>query len=82
MQSEQFKNDFNLLLEHDRKTFDKPDSWRCLDIKQSPLLSDFPAIWSSLKGTYLKELPAIAFSEIPSESAVAKSFEEIIKSIL
>ena len=82
LQSEQFKIDFNSLLEHDRETFDKPDGWSCLDIKQSPLLSDFPAIWSSLKGTYLKELPAIAFSEIPSEDAVAKSFEEIFYKIV
>ena len=82
LQSKQFKVDFNSLLEHDRETFDKPDGWSTMDIKQSPLLSDFHTVWSSLKGTYLKELPAIAFSEIPSENEVAKSFEEIIKSIL
>ena len=82
LQSEHFKIDFNSLLEHDRETFDKPDGWSTIDIKQSPLLSDFPAVWSSLKGTYLKELPAIAFSEIPNDDAVAKSFELIVKSIL
>ena len=54
LQSEQFKIDFNLLLEHDRETFDKPDGWNGMQIRQSPLLSDFPAIWYSLKGTYLK----------------------------
>lgn len=36
---------------------------------------------SDLKDTYLKELPAIAFSEIPKEDIVAKSFEEIINHI-
>ena len=82
LQSEHFKIDFNSLLEHDRETFDKPDGWSTMDIKQSPLLSDYPTVWSSLKGTYLKELPAIAFSKIPSENEVAKSFEEIIKNIL
>lgn len=82
LQSVQFKIDFNSLLEHDREIFDKPDGWSSMDIRQSPLLSDFPTIWSSLKRTYLKELPAIAFSEIPRENEVAKSFEFIIKSIL
>lgn len=82
LQSKQFKIDFNSLLKHDRETFDKPDGWNGMQIRQSPLLSDFTAIWSSLKGTYLKELPAIAFSEIPSEDAVAKSFEVIIYKIV
>ncbi len=81
LQSEQFRIDFNSLLEHDLLVFDKPDGWGGMDIKSSPLLSDFPAIWSSLKGTYLKELPAIAFSDIPNEDDVAKSFELIIKSL-
>lgn len=82
LQSEQFKTDFNTLLAHDRETFDKPEGWNTMEIEQSPLLSDFPALWSNLKETYLKELPAIAFSEIPSEEAVNKSFEEIKKHIL
>ena len=53
-----------------------------MEIERSPLLSDFSNLWSNLKGTYLKELPAIAFSEIPKEDVVAKSFEEMIKHIL
>ncbi len=32
--------------------------------------------------TYLRELPAIAFSEIPKEDVVAKSFVEIKNHIL
>jgi len=82
LQSEQFKMDFDSLLAHDRLTFDKPDGWNTMKIEQSPLLSDFPALWSSLKETYLKELPAIAFSTIPSEDSVSKSFEVIIKSMI
>ena len=81
LQSYQFKIDFNTLLAHDRETFDKPDGWNTLKIEQSPLLSDFSNLWSKLKETYLKELPAIAFSEIPQENVVAKSFEEIINRI-
>ena len=82
LQSEQFKTDFNTLLAHDRETFDKPEGWNTMEIEQSPLLSDFSNLWSNLKETYLKELPAIAFSTIPSEDAVAKSFKEIINHIL
>lgn len=82
LHSEQFKIDFNSLLEHDRETFDKPEGWSAMDIALSPLLSNFPDIWSCLKGTYLKELPAIAFSDIPNEVVVAKSFEEIIYKIV
>ena len=67
---------------HDRETFDKPEGWNTMEIGQSPLLSDFPALWSNLKETYLKELPAIAFSTIPSEDAVAKSFERIVYRIV
>ena len=84
LQSEQFKTDFNTLLAHDRETFDKPEGWNTMGIGQSPLLSDFPALWSNLKETYLKELPAIAFSEIPEEDVIAKSFiniTELIKSL-
>ena len=81
LQSERFRTDFNTLLAHDRATFDKPEGWNSMKIEQSPLLSDFSVMWSKLKETYLKELPAIAFSEIPKEDLVAKSFEVIIKSI-
>lgn len=82
LQSEQFKTDFNTLLVHDRETFDSPEGWNTVKIEQSPLLSDFPALWAGLKETYLRELPAIAFSTIPNEDAVARSFETIIKNII
>ena len=82
LQSEQFKTDFNALIAHDRETFDKPKGWNTLKIEQSPLLYNFTTLWSSLKETYLKELPAIAFSEIPSDNTVAKSFETIIKNVI
>ena len=81
LKSEQFKTDFNTLLAHDRDTFDKPEGWNTMKIEQSPLLSDFSNLWSNLKETYLKELPAIAFSTIPSEDVVAKSFEKIINNL-
>ena len=80
--SEKFKTDFKLLLDHDRATFDNPDGWNTMDIEQSPLLSDFSSLWANLKTTYMKELPAIAFSEIPDAEEVAESFEEIVKQLM
>ncbi|MBQ6872056.1 MAG: nucleotidyl transferase AbiEii/AbiGii toxin family protein [Bacteroidales bacterium] len=80
--SEQFKTDFKALLDHDRATFDNPEGWNTMDIEQSPLLSNFPALWTSLKTTYMKELPAIAFSDIPDAEEVAESFEEIVKQLM
>ena len=82
LQTEQFRTDFNTLLAHDRETFDKPEGWNTIEIEESPLLSNFPEVWSDLKETYLKELPAIAFSTIPGEDVIAKSFEQIINRIL
>ena len=80
--SEQFQRDFKVLLDHDRATFDNPEGWNTMDIEQSPLLSDFSSLWENLKTTYMKELPAIAFSDIPGAEEVAISFEEIVKQLI
>ena len=80
--SEQFQIDFKVLLDHDRATFDNPEGWNTMDIEQSPLLSDFSSLWANLKNTYMKELPAIAFSDIPGTEEVAISFEEIVKQLI
>ena len=80
--SEQFQRDFKALLDHDRATFDNPEGWNTMDIEQSPLLSDFSSLWENLKNTYMKELPAIAFSDIPGTEEVAESFEKIVKQLI
>lgn len=81
LSSQQFRKDFEALLSHDKETFDKPEGWNNKPLSVSPLLLDFPTIWESLKDTYNKELPGIAFSTIPDERVVAKSFIEISKYI-
>ena len=80
--SDQFKSDFKILLDHDRATFDNPEGWNTMDLEQSPLLSDFSSLWANLKTTYMKELPAIAFSEIPGAEEVATSFGKIAKQLI
>ncbi len=82
LSSQQFRKDFEALFSHDKETFDKPEGWNNKPLNASPLLLDFPTIWESLKGTYNKELPGIAFSAIPDEHVVAQSFIEISKYIM
>ena len=79
LHSEQFCQDFENLLQHDKETFDKPEGWTEKHLGQSPLLVDFPTIWSELKNTYVRELPGIAFSAIPKETVVAHSFMDIVE---
>lgn len=81
LNSGQFKNDFEALLNHDKETFENPSGWRTKSLRQSPLLSDFMATWDELKDTYNKELPGIAFSSIPNERDIANSFISIANSI-
>lgn len=81
LNSQQFRKDFEALLSHDKETFDKPEGWNNKPLSASPLLLDFPTMWERLKNTYNQELPGIAFSAIPDERVVAKSFIEISKYI-
>ena len=79
VKSEEFKNQFNKVLEHDRKQFDKPSGWSEKKINESPLIKDFDSIWEKLKTTYTNELSILAFTEIPNEKKVVEKFKELIK---
>lgn len=81
VKSEHFRDDFIALLEHDKAMFDNPEGWNRKEIWESPLLTNFDGIWGTLKETYLRELPAITFSEIPQEYEVAESFKSILSHI-
>ncbi|MDR1583400.1 MAG: hypothetical protein LBS55_09120 [Prevotellaceae bacterium] len=74
-----FKQDFSELLAHDKQAFDTPADWQEKDITQSPLVTDFPALWNFLKDIYLSELPKLAFIPIPDETKVAEVFSKIVK---
>jgi len=54
IKSEQFKADFNSLLENDRKAFDEPAGWNKKVVTESPLLTNFDALWNTLKLVYSK----------------------------
>jgi hypothetical protein len=79
--SDDFKHDFEVLHAHDQQTFDVPAGWQGKTVKESPLATNFPAIWDKLKDIYRSELSQLAFSTIPEEGAIAKTFKEMIKRI-
>ncbi len=81
IQSDKFKEDFKELVVHDKLAFDKPEGWIEKDIKESPLIIDFDSVWKDIKSTYTKELSMLAYSEIPDEKDVKKSFEKVIEII-
>lgn len=79
VKSTDFKKRFLEILEHDKKIFDDPENWQSKQLGESPLINDFSNIWQKIKETYKTELSALAFSEIPGEEKVSKSFEELLK---
>ena len=79
IKSEDFPEKFNELLGHDKEMFDEPENWETKELNESPLINDFPNIWKELKDTYQKELPALAFGDIPDEEKISGSFSELIE---
>jgi len=82
IQTVYFKTDFAELLAHDKQEFDAPAGWNEKEISQSPLVANFPALWNTLRDTYLSELPKLAFVPIPVESEVAKVFTQIVEQLI
>jgi predicted nucleotidyltransferase component of viral defense system len=81
MKSNDFKEQFNKILEHDREMFDEPAGWKVKSVAESPLITDFEKIWSQLKDIYKSELSALAYTTIPDETKVAEHFNKLIKLI-
>lgn len=81
VKSTDFKKRFLEILEHDKEIFDEPENWQLKQLSESPLITDFRNIWQKLKVTYKTELSALAFSEIPDEKEISKSFQELLKMI-
>ncbi|MDR1762154.1 MAG: nucleotidyl transferase AbiEii/AbiGii toxin family protein, partial [Bacteroidales bacterium] len=82
IQMPDFKRDFADLLAHDKQTFDTPENWSEKEITQSPLVTDFTALWNFLKDVYMSELSQLAFVAIPNEKEVAAVFTEIVERLL
>lgn len=79
LESPEFIKDFNDLLQYDREEFEKPFGWRSKSIQESVLVTDFMAFWNkSLMSAYNRELPNIAYREVPSPTIVAESIKSIM----
>lgn len=82
IQSQSFRKDLSELLKHDREEFEKPYGWREKSIASSVLVSDFISLWeSTLVTAYNRELPNIAYKEVPTPDIVAESFMKILTSL-
>ena len=79
--SKEFKKQFTEIVHHDKELFDEPKGWQTKKVSESPLLTDFETIWKQVKGIYQTELSAFAFTEIPNEKVIAKSFIKLTKMI-
>ena len=81
LQSSAFQKDLSELFIHDQQEFDEPQSWQTKAVKDSPLVTDFPNLWTNLRSTYQNELTPLAFSEIPNEKLIGESFMKIIEKL-
>jgi hypothetical protein len=81
IQSQEFSNDFQTLLDHDRQSFEKPDGWQHRPLSESPLIADLHATWLLLQPTYLRELPDLAYRDIPSVEKIEDSIRELLSYI-
>lgn len=81
IKTENFKQQFNQILNHDKELFDEPTGWQTKLVAESPLITDFENIWKQLKDIYKIELSALAFTEIPNEEKVAEQFKKLMKLI-
>jgi hypothetical protein len=79
--SHSFKQQFEIILQHDRTMFDEPIGWQTKSIAESPLVSNFAFIWSQLKEKYHTELSALAYRPIPVENDIAECFNKLLKRI-
>lgn len=81
LQSEEFRSDFRELFTHDRQQFDKPEGWLTRGLEESPLLTAWEDVWKRTEPVYLKELPGLAYHEIPSSARISDSMRTILEYI-
>ena len=79
LQSSEFQKDLSELLIHDKQEFNEPQGCQTKTVKDSPLITDFPNLWTSLRSVYQNELTPLAYSEIPNEKLIEESFMTTIK---
>mgnify|MGYP002771099313 len=78
LKSEAFKSDFSNLFAQDQQRFDKPEGWQNKNVMDSPIISDLHNVWSALSNVYAKELPDLAYKDIPTIESIENSMEQLI----
>lgn len=73
LKSNTFKSDFANLFTQDKQRFDKPEGWQNKDIMDSPIIMDLHSVWSTLCKVYSRELPNLAYKEIPTTESIEDS---------
>lgn len=71
LNSETFKTDFSTLFVH--------EGWQNKVLTDSPFIKDFQQLWQYIKHIYLKELPDLAYKDIPAENEIEESIVTIIQ---
>ncbi|MBL7137254.1 MAG: nucleotidyl transferase AbiEii/AbiGii toxin family protein [Bacteroidales bacterium] len=79
--SEDFCTQFHNVWSHDQVAFNEPEGWQDQSVSEAPLFLKFPELWDAIRGTYNKELSALAFAEIPEERKVADAVMYIINKL-
>lgn len=79
--SETFKQQFDILLQHDKDLFEEPLGWQVKELKDSQLISNFDQIWDNLKDKYQSELTALSYREIPNEKLISEVFIKLINRV-
>ncbi len=77
LQSDAFKSDFANLFAQDQERFDKPEGWKNKDIVDSPLINNLHSVWSTLSNVYSRELPDLAYKEIPTVDSIENSMGQL-----
>ena len=78
LEGDSFKIDFINLFMQDQQRFDKPEGWQNRKIADSPIVVDLNSVWSLLSNVYSRELPDLAYKEIPSVADIEASMRELL----
>lgn len=78
LKSDAFKSDFNTLFVQDQQRFDKPAGWQDKRFTDSPIITQLHSVWAELSGVYVRELPDLAYKEIPSIEQIEYSMRQLV----
>lgn len=82
LHSTQFKEEFTKLLTSDMQRFTEPQGWNDRSLAESPLITSFDDVWKELSVSYSKELPELAYQEIPHPDEIAQSIKDVLRFIV